>query len=138
MEVKFEEEDKAITFLCSFPKSWDHFVTSINLSTTESLKFGSVVGALLFEEVQRKSSIKTYMPEAMVAKGQSRERGEKSKKFFQIKVKRGTKSSSLILLVLLKLILLVHFFFVLGPIFYLEVPLMREPSSIEKKNDEAQ
>jgi hypothetical protein len=31
MGVKFESEDKAITLLCSLPKSWDHFVTSISL-----------------------------------------------------------------------------------------------------------
>ena len=51
MEVKIQEEDKAITLLCSLPESCDHFVTSINLSTTNSLKFESVVGALLSEEV---------------------------------------------------------------------------------------
>ena len=47
MEVKIWEEDKAITLLCSLPKSWDHFVTSISLSTVDSLKFESFVGALL-------------------------------------------------------------------------------------------
>jgi len=31
MEVKFQEEDKAITLLCSMPESWDHFFTSISL-----------------------------------------------------------------------------------------------------------
>ena len=34
MGVKFESEDKAITLLCSLPESWDHFVTSINFSST--------------------------------------------------------------------------------------------------------
>jgi hypothetical protein len=52
MEVKIQEEDKAITLLCSLPESWDHFVTSISLSTADSLKFESVVGALLSEEVR--------------------------------------------------------------------------------------
>ena len=51
MEVKMQEEDKAITLLCSLLESWDHFVTSISLSTADSLKFESVVGALLSEEV---------------------------------------------------------------------------------------
>ena len=51
MEVKIQEEDKAITLLCSLLESWDHFVTSISLSTADSLKFESVVGALLSEEV---------------------------------------------------------------------------------------
>lgn len=39
MEVKIQEEDKAITFLCSLPESWDHYITSSNLSTFDSLKF---------------------------------------------------------------------------------------------------
>ena len=46
MEVKIQEEDKAITLLYSMPKSWDHFITSISLSIVDSLKFDSVVGAL--------------------------------------------------------------------------------------------
>ena len=62
MEVKFQEEDKDITLLCSLPEPWDHFVTSISLSTTESLEFDSVVGALLSEEVQRNSNIETSAP----------------------------------------------------------------------------
>lgn len=56
MEVKIQEEDKVITLLCSLPESWDHFVTSIILRTADSLKFDSVVGALLIEEIQRKSN----------------------------------------------------------------------------------
>ena len=57
MEVKIHEEDKAITLLCSLPESWDHFITSISFRSADSLKFESVVGALLSEEVRRKSSI---------------------------------------------------------------------------------
>lgn len=39
MNVKFEEEDKSITLLCSLPESLDHLVASISLGTTESLEF---------------------------------------------------------------------------------------------------
>jgi len=79
MEVKFQEKDNSITLFCSLLESWDHFVTSISLRTTKFLEFDSVVWALLFEEVQRNSNIKTSTPEAMVARGQSKERGEKEK-----------------------------------------------------------
>jgi len=79
MDVKFEEEDKAITLLCSLPESWDHFVTYINLSTTKSLEFESIVGALLSDEVRRNSNIENSTPEAIVARGQSKERGEKAR-----------------------------------------------------------
>ena len=63
--------------MCSLPESWDHFVTSISLSTPDSLKFESVVGALLSEEVRRKYSTKTAALEAMVARGRSKGGGEK-------------------------------------------------------------
>eukprot|EP00253_Pinus_taeda_P012974 PITA_12974 len=77
MEVKIQEEDKVITLLCSLPESWDHFVTSISFSSADSLKFESVVGALLSEEVRRKTNTETAASEAMVARGRSKERGEK-------------------------------------------------------------
>ena len=53
IEVKFESEDKAVTLLCSLPESWDHFVTSISLSSSETLEFDDVVGALLSEETRK-------------------------------------------------------------------------------------
>jgi hypothetical protein len=34
MGVKFESEDKAISLLCYFSESWDHFVTSISFNST--------------------------------------------------------------------------------------------------------
>ena len=49
IEVKFESEDKAITSICSLPESWDHFVTSISLSISETLEFYDVFGAFLSE-----------------------------------------------------------------------------------------
>eukprot|EP00253_Pinus_taeda_P015932 PITA_15932 len=79
MDVKFQEEDRSITLLCSLPKSRDHFITSISFSTIEYLEFYTVVGALLSEVVWKKSNIETSTPEAMVARGQSKERGEKAR-----------------------------------------------------------
>ena len=87
MEVKIQEEDKAITLLCSLPESWDHFVTSISLSTADSLKFELVVGALFSEEIRRKSSTETTTPEAMIARGRSKERGEKTRGSYKSKSK---------------------------------------------------
>jgi hypothetical protein len=59
MEVKFEDEDKAITLLCLLPESWDNLVTSIIFSSTKVLDYDSVVGALLAKEMRRKSSKET-------------------------------------------------------------------------------
>jgi hypothetical protein len=32
MDVKIDEEDKAVTLLCSLPESWNHLITSITLA----------------------------------------------------------------------------------------------------------
>ena len=79
MDLKFEEEDKYITFFCSLHESWDHFVTSTILSINESLEFGSIVGALLSKEVWKNFSIETFALETMVARGWSKERREKAR-----------------------------------------------------------
>jgi hypothetical protein len=78
MEVKFEDEDKAITLLCSLPESWDNLVTSISFSSTEVLDYDSVVGALLAEEMRRKSSKETSTSEAMLIRGRTKEKNERS------------------------------------------------------------
>ena len=78
MEVKFEDEDKAITLLCSFPKSWDNLVTSISFSSVDVLDYDSVAGALLAEVMRRKSSQETSTSEAMLVKGQTKEKNERS------------------------------------------------------------
>jgi hypothetical protein len=69
MEVKLKDEDKAVTLLCSFPESWDHLVTSISFSSTDVLDYDSFVGALLVEDMRRKSSQETSTSEAMVVRG---------------------------------------------------------------------
>jgi hypothetical protein len=74
MEVKLEDEDKAITLLCLFPESWDSLVTSISFSSTDVLDYDSVVGALLAEEMRRKSSQETSTSEAMVIRGRPKEK----------------------------------------------------------------
>lgn len=51
MDVKINEKDKEMTLLCVLPKSWNHPVTSISFSTTNSLDHDSIFRVLLFEEV---------------------------------------------------------------------------------------
>jgi hypothetical protein len=87
MGVKFESEDKAITLLFSFPESWDHFVTSISLSTTKSIEFDVIVGALLFEETRKKSNSETSTSEAMMVRGRPKERRHVQRDFSQSKLK---------------------------------------------------
>ena len=74
IEVKIPSEDKAITLLCSLPESWDHFVTSISLSSSETIEFDDVVASLLSEETRRRSNLETSTSEAMMVRGRSKER----------------------------------------------------------------
>ena len=76
MDVKIDDEDKAVNLLCTLPESWGQVVSSISLSTTDTLKFDNVVGALLSEESMKKSSLETSSPECLVVRGRSKEKGE--------------------------------------------------------------
>jgi hypothetical protein len=78
MEVKFEDEDKAITLLCLLPESWDNLVTSISFRSTKVLDYDYVVGALLVEEMRTKSSKETSTSEAMLIRGRTIEKNERS------------------------------------------------------------
>ena len=64
MDVKIDDEDKGVNLLCTLPKSWGQVVSSISLSTADTLEFDNVVGALLFEELRKKTSLETSSPEA--------------------------------------------------------------------------
>ena len=77
MEFNFEDDYKAITLLCSLPESWDNLVTSISFSSTDVLDYDSVVGALLAEEMKRKSSKETSASEAMLVRGRTKEQNER-------------------------------------------------------------
>jgi hypothetical protein len=77
MEIKFEDEDKVITLLCSFPESWDNLVTSISFISIDVLDCDSVVGALLVEEMRRKSSQETSTSEAMMVRARTKEKNER-------------------------------------------------------------
>ena len=79
MDVKIDDEDKAVDLLCTLPESWGQVVSSISLSTTDTLEFDNVVGALLSEELRKKTNLETSSPEALVVRGQSKEKGEKSR-----------------------------------------------------------
>ena len=54
VDIKMEEEDKCITFLCSLSDSWDNMVITIGSSTKSTLKFEDIVTSLLSEEMRRK------------------------------------------------------------------------------------
>jgi hypothetical protein len=89
MEVKFEDEDKAISLLCSLSESWDNLVTSISFSSADVLDYDSVVGALLAEEMRRKSSQETSTSEVMLVRGQTKEKNEISLSRYKSRHEKG-------------------------------------------------
>jgi len=57
MEVNFDDEVRALLFLCSLPESWNGLVMAISnsVSGSSTLKFDDVIGAILSDEMQQKS-----------------------------------------------------------------------------------
>jgi hypothetical protein len=55
VNIMIVEEDKCITWLCSFPNSWDNLVVAIGSTTQSTLKYEDVVSSLLSEEMRQKS-----------------------------------------------------------------------------------
>ena len=55
VNITIVEEDKCITFLCSFPDSWDNLVVEIGSTTQSTLKYEDVVASLLSEWMRWKS-----------------------------------------------------------------------------------
>ena len=79
MDIKIDDEDTVVNLLCTLPESWGQVVSSISVSTIDTLEFVNVVRALLSEESRKKSSFETSSPEAFIVRGRSKERGEKSR-----------------------------------------------------------
>ena len=42
MDVKIDDEDRAVNLLCTLPESWGQVLSSISLSTTDTLEFEQV------------------------------------------------------------------------------------------------
>ncbi|VFQ78488.1 unnamed protein product [Cuscuta campestris] len=74
IDVKIEEEDKALLLLASLPSSFDNIVTTF-LFGKETLKFDEVAAALLMNETRRGGNRVSNDGQALVAKGAGRERG---------------------------------------------------------------
>jgi hypothetical protein len=61
VKVDFDDEVRALLILCSLPKSWNGLVMAVSnsVSGSNTLKFDDVVGVILSEEMQRKSTGET-------------------------------------------------------------------------------
>ena len=43
MDIKIDDEHKEFNLLCTLPESWGRLVSSISLSTTDTLEFNTVI-----------------------------------------------------------------------------------------------
>ena len=92
--VNFDDEVRALLFLCSLLESWNGLVMAISNSIfgSSTLKFDDVVGAILSEEMRRKSSGETS-GNALSAESRGRrmERGKSSG--YRSKSRKGRSKS---------------------------------------------
>jgi hypothetical protein len=58
VKVDFDDEVRSLLILCSLPESWNDFVMVVSnyVSGSSTLKFDDVVGVILGEEMQQKST----------------------------------------------------------------------------------
>ena len=77
--VTFDDEVRALLFLCSLPESWNGLVMAVSnsVSISSTLKFDDVASAILSDEMRRKSSGETS-GNALTAetRGRKMERGK--------------------------------------------------------------
>ncbi|KAL3633611.1 hypothetical protein CASFOL_022373 [Castilleja foliolosa] len=72
--VKFEDDDKAITLLCSLPDSWDNLIVVIG-GVDKELSYETVCASLLSEETRRRGSGNSSKV-ALAARGRQTEKSE--------------------------------------------------------------
>jgi hypothetical protein len=61
LDIKFDEEVRALLILCSFPERWNSLVMVVSnyISSSNTLNFDDVIGVILGDEIHRKSSSNT-------------------------------------------------------------------------------
>ncbi|KAG9444911.1 hypothetical protein H6P81_016251 [Aristolochia fimbriata] len=79
VDLKFDDDVKALMFMCSLPESWDTVITSISNATKEKLKFDEVLSAILNQEMMKRSMVSNTSSTSdtglSVDKGKGRDRG---------------------------------------------------------------
>ena len=79
VELTFSEDIKSLMFMCSLPESWDTVITSISNASKEKLMFDEVLGAILNQEMMKRSMVDSTLSISGTAlsvdKSKGKERG---------------------------------------------------------------
>ena len=76
--MNFDDEVRSLLIFCSLPEIWNSLVMDVSnyVPSSNTLKFYDVVGAILSEEMQRKSTCNTSGNAlTMGSRGRQKERG---------------------------------------------------------------
>ncbi|KAE8721388.1 hypothetical protein F3Y22_tig00016106pilonHSYRG00031 [Hibiscus syriacus] len=78
LDVKIEDEDKAMILLCSLPPSYEHMVTTLTYGK-ETIKVEEITTALLAHNQRKQNIGESSQADSLYVKG-NRDRGQKPKK----------------------------------------------------------
>ena len=79
VSVNFDDEVRALLILCSLPESWNSLAMAVSnsVSGSNTLKFDDVIGVILSEQMQIKSTYETSGNAlTMESRGRQKERGK--------------------------------------------------------------
>ena len=88
IDVKYDDEDKALVLLYSLPKSYDNFVDILQLGR-DKLSLEDVIGALNSKELRIKMDCKSNSGEALIARSISTKKDQKNKGKSRSKSRNG-------------------------------------------------
>ncbi|KAI4339546.1 hypothetical protein MLD38_024478 [Melastoma candidum] len=80
IEVKIEEEDKAMILCCSLPLSLEHFVDTLLYGKT-TITLSEVVNAMLSKDERMKAMVVEESGQGLVARGRNMDRTSSNKKW---------------------------------------------------------
>ena len=80
VSITFDDEMRALLFLCSLPESWDNLMMAVSNMVSGSLTFNDAVSCILNDEMRRKAVSGTSTSTALMMDTRGRSKEKKSEK----------------------------------------------------------